>query len=343
MVWLRTPLLEGGRGSTIRRAVNDRDGLGAPLFPAADYGNPDPHPEWMGIDWRRHLHRVELPGAEVNYVEIGEGEPILFVHGLAGCWRNWLENLPHFARDHRAIALDLPGFGDSPMPSWDISMAAYGRMLHDFCEKLGIERLAALVGNSMGGFISTEAAIEEPARFERLVLVSAAGISFAEAKGHRARAIARSIEAAAPFLTGNRRIWLTRPRGRQIAFARLLREPARMRPALLREQVRPALSSPGFADAMIAIAGYDTRERLPEIELPTLVVWGLNDRIVPVDAALGYNRLVPNSRLEIFEHTGHLPMLERPARFNQLVDEFLDHELGGQADQGRSERGVLRT
>ena len=102
-----------------------------PVFPAADYGNPDP--EWLRIDWRRHLRRVELPGAEVNYAEIGEGEPILFVHGLGGCWRNWLENLPHFGRTHRAIALDLPGFGDSPMPSWTIDMPAYGRLVHDFC------------------------------------------------------------------------------------------------------------------------------------------------------------------------------------------------------------------
>ena len=154
---------------------------GSVNFPASDYGNPDP--EWLKIDWRQHLHRVELPGAEVNYAEIGEGEPILFVHGLAGCWRNWLENLPHFGRSHRAIALDLPGFGDSPMPSWPIDMPAYGRLLHDFCEKLGIDRVAALVGNSMGGFVATEAAIERPSRFDQLVLVSAAGISFAEAAG----------------------------------------------------------------------------------------------------------------------------------------------------------------
>ena len=115
-------------------------------LPASDYGNPEP--DWPKIDWRRHLRRVELPGAEVNYAEIGEGEPILFVHGLAGNWRNWLKSLPHFGRTHRAIALDLPGFGDSPLPSWPIGMPAYARLLHDFCEKLGVDRVA-LVGNSM--------------------------------------------------------------------------------------------------------------------------------------------------------------------------------------------------
>lgn len=297
----------------------------APLFPATDYGNPDPEPEWLRIDWREHLKRVELPGAEVNYAEVGEGEPVLFVHGLAGCWRNWLENVPYFGRNYRAIALDLPGFGDSPKPSWEISMASYGRLIHDFCERLGIDRVAALVGNSMGGFVSTEAVIQQPERFERLVLVSAAGISFAEAKDRRVPAVARSIEAVAPrLLTGDRRFFLTRPLGRKIAFGRVFRNPNKLRPELLKEQTMPALSAPGFADAMISIVGYDTRERLPEIEIPTLVVWGLNDQIVPVEAALGYHRLIPGSRLEIFERTGHLPQLERPARFNPMVEEFIE-------------------
>jgi pimeloyl-ACP methyl ester carboxylesterase len=294
-----------------------------PAFPGSDYGNPDP--EWLKIDWRQHLHQVDLPGADaVNYVEIGEGDPILFVHGIAGCWRNWLENLPYFGRTHRAIALDLPGFGDSPMPSWEISMANYGRLIHDFCERLGIDHVAALVGNSMGGFIGTEAVIEEPERFDRLVLISAAGVNFAEWQGRPFEAGARIFKAAIPFMSGERRIYWTRPLGRKLAFGRLFRNPNKLRPELLAEQVRPGLQAPGFSDALTAIWGYDTRERLTEIEIPTMVVWGLSDQIVPVEGALGYHRLIPHSRLEIFERTGHLPMLERPQRFNPLLEEFIE-------------------
>lgn len=291
-------------------------------FPAGDYGTPDP--EWLRIDWRRHLHRVELPGARVNYAEIGEGEPILFLHGLGGCWRNWLENLPHFGRTHRAIALDLPGFGHSPMPSWPIDMPAYGRLVHDFCEKLGIERVAALVGNSMGGFVSTEAANEDPSRFERLVLVSAAGIGFARAVASlRARASLGAFERSMSFLARPHGVWLTRVRGRRLAFGSLVHYPNRLRPELLRELIEPSLRAPGFSQAIRAIGGYDTRHRLTEIEVPTLVVWGLNDRIVRVEDAIGYHRLIPESRLEIFERTGHLPQMERPERFNRLVEDFL--------------------
>jgi pimeloyl-ACP methyl ester carboxylesterase len=296
-----------------------------PAFPGSDYGNPDPTPEWLQIDWRRHLHRVDLPGAGgVNYAEIGEGEPILFVHGIAGCWRNWLENLPYFGRTHRAIALDLPGFGDSPMPSWEISMTNYGRLVHDFCERLGLDQVAALVGNSMGGFISTEAVIEEPERFDRLVLISAAGVNFAEWQGRTFDATGRFVKAAIPFLSGDRRVYWTRPRGRKLAFGRLFRNPNKLRPELLAEQVRPGLQAPAFTEALTKIWGYDTRQRLPEIEIPTMVVWGLNDQIVPVEGALGYHRLIPHSRLELFERTGHLPQLERPTRFNPLLEEFIE-------------------
>ena len=295
----------------------------SPQFPAPDYGDPDP--AWLKIDWRQHLHQVDLPGAEaVNYAEIGEGEPILFIHGIAGCWRNFLENLPYFGRSYRAIALDLPGFGDSPMPSWEITMANYGRLVHDFCERLGIDRVAALVGNSMGGFIATEAVIQDPDRFDRLVLISAAGVSFAEWQGRPFEAAARIFKAAIPMMSGERRSYWTRPRGRKLAFGRVFRNPNKLRPELLAEQVRPGLQAPAFSEALTAIWGYDTRERLPEIEIPTLITWGLNDQVVPLEGALGYHRLIPESRLELFERTGHLPQLERPARWNPLVEGFIE-------------------
>ncbi|HEY3552869.1 MAG TPA: alpha/beta hydrolase, partial [Solirubrobacterales bacterium] len=170
----------------------------------------------------------------------------------------------------------------------------------------------------------TEAVIEEPERFDRLVLISAAGISFAEWEGRAFDATGRIVKAAIPFLSGDRRIYWTTPRGRKLAFGRLFRNPNKLRPELLAEQVRPGLQAPAFNEALTTIWGYDTRERLPEIEIPTMVVWGLNDQIVPVEGALGYHRLIPHSRLEIFERTGHLPQLERPQRFNPLLEDFIE-------------------
>lgn len=283
----------------------------------------DPLPAWREIDWRRHLHRVRVPGAEVVYAEIGSGEPILFVHGLGGSWRNWLENLPHFGRTHRAIALDLPGFGESPMPAWPIDVPAYGRLVLQFCEALGIERLAALVGNSLGGFVATEAALDGQERFERLALVDAAGLSLVDASSRQVEAVAKALQLTAARVAGPRRTWFARPRGKRVAFGGLIHEPERLTPELLREQIEPGLSSLGLADALNSMVGYDTRERLAEIRIPTLIVWGREDRLIPVRAAASYQRRIPGSRVEILERTGHLAMLERPVEFNALLDDFL--------------------
>jgi pimeloyl-ACP methyl ester carboxylesterase len=286
-----------------------------------DYGNPDP--QWQRIDWSRHRHRVELPGAEVNYIEIGEGEPIVFVHGISGSWHNWLENLPHFGAGHRAIALDLPGFGSSPLPSWDIEMPAYGRMLNDFCEKLGVEG-ATLVGNSMGGFIAVEALVAAPQRYRRLVLVSAAGIINTWNPEARATVTAWAWNQFGPRFARRGREIVARPRARDFVFGSFTRYPGRLREDLLIEQIVGGLEkADGFEQALRAVIRRDIREKLPQIETPTMIVAGLSDRVIPVAAAISYHRRIPDSRLEIFERTGHVPQLERPLRFNAVLDDFL--------------------
>jgi pimeloyl-ACP methyl ester carboxylesterase len=285
-----------------------------------DYGNPNP--EWLGVDWREHLHRIELPGAEISYAEIGKGKPIVFVHGISGSWQNWLENLPHFARKRRAIALDLPGFGASPMPSWTIDMHAYGRLLHDFCEKLGIEREATLVGNSMGGLVAAEAVLSAPERYERLVLVSAAGLINTWLPHQRGRATSQAWGTFGPGFGRAAREVVSRRLARYLMFRLFVRYPGRLRKELLWEQMASGLPAPGFADALDAVIEYDARDRLEEIEIPTMIVWGFDDWVISTMAALSYHRRIPHSRLEIFERTGHVPQLERPARFNRLLEEF---------------------
>ncbi|HSF01784.1 MAG TPA: alpha/beta hydrolase [Solirubrobacterales bacterium] len=286
------------------------------------YGNPDP--EWLEVDWREHLRRVEVEGAGVNYVELGSGDgvPVVFVHGLSGSWQNWLENIPHFAREHRVLALDLPGFGHSPMPAWEISIERYGRLLHDFCETLGV-RDCAVVGNSMGGFISAEAASAEPGRFEKLVLVSAAGVSHVRMRRQPAETAARMATAAAPLLLKLQERGMRRPRIRQAIFKGLFQHPEALRRELLLEQFQNGAGRPGFLPALQGLVGYDILDQLTEVEVPTLIVWGRNDRVVPPQDAVGYGQRLRNSQTVIFDDTGHLPQLERPVRFNRLLEAFL--------------------
>jgi pimeloyl-ACP methyl ester carboxylesterase len=293
------------------------------------YGNDDP--DWLRIDWREHLRTIEVPvpvsgsklPTKVNYVETGSGPAtLLFVHGLSGCWQNWLENIPHFARRYRVVAPDLPGFGTSPMPPWDISISAYGRLLHAFAKALGIGD-CIVVGNSMGGFVASEAAIAEPGRFEKLVLVSAAGISHARMRREPAEMAGRFAVATSPLVLRVQERGLLRPRIRYWAFRMIFHRPQWIRPELLWEFFTGGAGKPGFLPALTTLVGYDILDRLEEVDVPTLIVWGRNDRLVPAVDAEGYARRLRNARTVIFDETGHVPMAERPVRFNRLLERFL--------------------
>ena len=144
---------------------------------AHDAYGPVGRSEWMDVDWQPHLRWVRVEGRWMNLVDIGEGPVVLMIHGLSGCWQNWLENIPFFARDHRVIAIDLPGFGESEMPEKKISISPLRRHVDALLDALEIDEPVRLIGNSMGGFIGAELAIRYPQRIERLVLVAAAGLS----------------------------------------------------------------------------------------------------------------------------------------------------------------------
>jgi pimeloyl-ACP methyl ester carboxylesterase len=300
------------------------------------YG-PTGAPEWLDVDWSRHQKWVPVGVRHVNVIDLGEGpETLVFVHGLSGSWPNWLENLPHFARSHRVVAMDLPGFGHSEMPEEQISIPGYGRMLDELMDQLGVDS-ATIVGNSMGGFIGAELAIQFPHRVERLVLVSSAGLTVERLRNDRALAVLRRLERQLMFWGG----WAAtrsdalarRPRARRAVMGLVVAQPDKLPAALITEQIRGS-GKPGFVDALDALTDYPIRDRLGEIACPTLIVWGSDDRIVPVRDAFEFERLIPDSRKVIYADTGHMTMLERPAAFNALLDRFLAEGPGEDVDDG---------
>ncbi len=255
------------------------------------------------------------------------GQPLVFVHGLSGSWPNWLEQLPVFAATHRVITLDLPGFGHSPMPRQEISIAGYAQLLERLLGHLGVDA-AVVVGNSMGGFIAAELAIAYPQRVERLVLISAAGLSTHNHRGSVAvlpamRTLERSLMAAAAWAATKSDMVARRAHLRDAALGVVVRHPSKLDAALAAEQIRGA-GKPGFIGGLEAVLHYEIRERLPEIACPTLIVWGDRDRLIPVSDADVFAELIPNSRKVVFGDTGHMSMLERPEAFNALLDEFLE-------------------
>ncbi|MCW2951410.1 MAG: alpha/beta hydrolase fold protein [Conexibacter sp.] len=286
-----------------------------------DYG-PGGRSAWMDIDWRVHQRWVEVAGRPVNVVELGEGPPMVFIHGLSGSWQNWLETLPHFARSHRVVAFDLPGFGASGMPAeLPISISGYARIVDELCDALAIDA-AAVVGNSMGGFIAAELAISFPQRVERLVLVSAAGLSSDSMRREPLLTSARVLAATSSWTASKLESFARRPGLRRLALRYVFHRPDRLPAALAFEQMKGS-GKPGFVPALDALLSYPIRNRIPQIACPTLIVWGTHDRLVPVRDASEFERLIPDARKVVFPETGHASMLERPARFNALLDSFV--------------------
>src|SRR4051794_27732145 len=199
-----------------------------------DYG-ATAAPDWRTIDWRPHLRHLVIDGRSVNYVDYGPSdssgrEPVIFVHGLGGCWQNFLENIPRAAAEgRRAIAIDLPGFGFSDMPAEEISISGYGRTVNALLDQLDVGE-AVLVGNSMGGFISAEVAIQFPARVARMVLVSAAGVTTSDLASGPIMAGARVVAALATrtaAATATERI-VRRRHLKHAAYHTFIRHPTRI-------------------------------------------------------------------------------------------------------------------
>ncbi|MFP5363638.1 MAG: alpha/beta fold hydrolase [Thermoleophilia bacterium] len=305
--------------------------------------NPEPYgavgrSEWMDIDWQQHLRWVRVLDRWMNIVDMGpdpgaephDGPPLIFIHGLSGCWQNWLEQLPHFARDRRIIAVDLPGFGQSEMPAEEISISGYAAAIDALMTELGIDA-GQIVGNSMGGFIGAELAIRHPARVERLVLVAAAGLSIESIRTERTKGLRHRAENIVFFSLGNiasrsHQVAL-RPRLRHALLLLVAAHPARLPGPLAAQQVLGS-GKPGFSDALEAMCRYPLRDRLEQISCPTLIVWGDKDRLVPPKDASIFEQLVPDSRKIVYKDTGHVSMMERPARFNEDVRAFLEEAPG---------------
>jgi pimeloyl-ACP methyl ester carboxylesterase len=267
----------------------------------------------------------------VNVIELGSGPPLVFIHGLIGRWTHWVEQLTEFASSHRVIAVDLPGFGDSPMPSESISVSLYARTIEKLLQELQISA-ATLVGHSMGGFTSVELAIGFPERVERLVLISPSGLStYANPRNlqlvAQMRRFTRIVNAYHARVAAHAELLARRPRLRLLepTTSIVTRHSKRLPAPFVAEFVR-GLGAPGYIEGMEANLNYDYRDRLGEIACPTLIVWGNRDRVVSAKDADLYERLIPNARKEIFQDTGHMAMIERPAAFNALLEEFLSEQ-----------------
>jgi pimeloyl-ACP methyl ester carboxylesterase len=274
-------------------------------------------------------HYVKVRQVSTRFWKMGdEGSTVVLVHGHGGSAESWALNIEAFSKRHRVFAPDLVGAGRTDKPTVSYSVANLARFLSDFMATQGMER-ASVIGHSLGGGVSLQFAIEYPEKLEKLVLVASAGLGREVAPALRLCTLPVAGEILSrPTRKGTAQFlescvhdssmitdeivdgaWqLSALPGAQKAWLSMLRDNANLR-GVKAERVR-------------AIA-----ERLGTIRAPTLIIWGREDRIVPVAHAFVAERGIRNSRLTVFEACGHLPQFERAAEFNALVAEFLEREL----------------
>jgi pimeloyl-ACP methyl ester carboxylesterase len=309
-------------GSSTRDVRAHPASLRSASFADADYGRGD-QPDWRSVHWPSHLRAMTVDARRVHLLDIGTGTgaPIVLLHGLGGRWQNWLENIPRLAQHRRVVAIDLPGFGRSQMPVEQISIAGYARTVERVCDLLELQ-MPQIVGNSMGGLVALEFALRHPTLASGLVLVDAACIALNGRNPFRARAALTAFRQAAALLPHGVSTALTRPRARHLAFAGVVRHPTRIAIDMLYE-----LSGEGHAngspDALAALTRYDVRGELAQIELPTLVVHGRDDVLIPLADGAALAASIPGAELLVFDDTGHMPMVERPIAFNDALLHFV--------------------
>ena len=312
--------------STVRR-------LSAVLRRTVFRAGPDPtyadgdDASWMSVDWPAMTRRIQVDGQPITFVDTGgDHKPVLLLlHGLGNRWQHWLLTIPALMATHRCIAPDLPGFGDSPLPDGEVSIRRWAALVDGLCHEVGVER-AAVVGSSMGGFIGAELALSFPTRVERLVLVSAAGLSIQSVPRAPLLALAWCVSRLGPSVVGFYRRVITRPRLRRLFLGLGVRYPERLSLPLTWQLVQ-GFGKPGFRPAVAALVGYSVRERMGEIAVPSLIVWGEDDLLVPVADSVVFEQMLGGpSRRVVLEETGHSPMLERPSRFNEVLLAFLAGE-----------------
>ncbi len=272
------------------------------------------------------LTYLELHGDRIAYRDAGDGPTLLLIHGMAGSSATWQALVPQLSKKFRVIAPDLLGHGMSSKPRGDYSLGAFAVFLRDLLDELGVDR-ATVIGQSLGGGIAMQFAHQHRDYCERLALIGSGGLGpdlspllrMLSAPGAE---FVLPIVAPQPVLNLGDKIgsWLTSagiqsPRAGQMWHAYSSLSDAQTRRAFLRT-LRSVVDYRG--QAVSALNKLHVAQGLP-----TVLIWGENDRIIPVAHAYAAHDAVPGSRLEVLEGVGHFPHVEAPMAVADILETFI--------------------
>jgi pimeloyl-ACP methyl ester carboxylesterase len=261
----------------------------------------------MNVDIQ--MKTVKINGLDVLYYVAGKGEPLLVIHGGGGDARTWWNNIAALASKYRVYAPDLPGYGGSQPLDGSYYVPELSRFIDAFTSQLGLDDFY-LIGHSLGGGVALNYALERPARVRKLVLVSSLCLGDEIAFWVRLfslPAIVRSIGAVATGVLKAVK-WIAK----------------QLNPAALIMPLSPAAMAVGGSITTFKKQTHVLEGRLSEVTMPTLLVWGGRDPIVPVNQAYKAASKIPDCRVKVFKHRGHNVHRDELKQFSSTITGFLD-------------------
>jgi len=260
-------------------------------------------------------HVLKTKDGRFSYEAAGESElaPLVFLHGIGGAARVWRRQLAAFADRYRAIAWDMPGYGNSqPLPT--VSIASLADALKDFLQQLGAAK-PVLVGHSIGGMIVQQVLVHDPLIAESVVLAQSSP-AFGKADGDWQKEF---LEARLGPLDRGETMAQLAPK----LVAELVGDDADPDGLELARDCMASVPEASYRAAMMAMPGFDLRKALGGICVPTLVIAGTKDRNAPAPMVKKMASFIPNATYVELEGVGHLVALEQPDEFNAALGDFL--------------------
>lgn len=248
---------------------------------------------------------VTASGLSVNYEVVGDGPPVVLLHGWGGCIASMGPIREALRTDHTVVTVDLPGFGMSEPPHDSWSTAEYGHCIGEMLLAAGFSEVLCVVGHSFGGKVAVQLALEGTVRVNSLILAGTPGA----------------------------RLPLSEETKRSIARVKRGKKLARMLPGPLRRSIEARYAKLGsedyrnasgvMRDILVKTVNEDIRDILPGISVPTLLVFGANDTATPVEIGRIMESQIKGSGLVVMENSGHFAYLDEPAAFNAVARSFL--------------------
>ncbi len=267
-----------------------------------------------------YSHFADIDGVRIHYQEKGTGTPLLLLHGFTSSTYSWKDVFEPLSKTFRVIAVDFKGFGFSDKPDGDYSRSAQAALIAHLLDYLKIDR-AWLCGNSMGGEIALNVALINPQRVAGLILIDSGGVkvpgSGSLAPGYLLIPVVGRVLTALS-LTSDKLV----RQGLEKSFY----DRSKVTEERVATYYRPLQTRGGQLAALRARTQADRlpiEQNLSRINVPTLIIWGAQDALIPLEAGRKMSSLIKNSKLVVFENCGHLPEEEMPARVVNEVEPYI--------------------